>query len=310
MRKHNNKKEITYSILLLVIPMLILFSTFLLTRKTPAKEVLVEEPKSKVVSDVFNDINLIAKSAVVKDLNTGKILYSKNADTTLPLASITKILTVLTFDKLFDEETAQIKLQDLLTEGNSNLIVGESFDTKDLIDLTLTVSSNDGATALASNVINSFSSYQEIDFIEEMNKLAKKIGMNQSVFYNETGLDINESKAGAYGSASDVAKLFEYALKNRKDLFDATTKSNLTVESQEGLIHNAQNTNKIVNDLPNILVGKTGYTDIAGGNLAVAIDPSLNRPVLIIVLGSTIDGRFEDINLLAEKTIEYFKNNY
>lgn len=306
---NKNKKEIIYSVLLLVLPLMVLFTTYILSREQVEKEELVQEPINSIDVSVFENTDIIAKSAVVKDINTGEILYQKNPDISLPLASITKVLTVLTVDKLTDNEMVKINYEDLLTEGNSNLLVGESFDKKDLIDLTLSISSNDGATALASNVISSINSTKEIDFINEMNKLAQEIGMTRSNFYNETGLDENTKRAGAYGSANDVAKLFEYAVSTNKNLFEATAKSNLTVRSQEGYIHNASNTNQIVDDLPNLIAGKTGYTDIAGGNLAVVIDPSLNKPIVIVVLGSTIDGRFEDVQKLSEKTLEYFKKN-
>lgn len=305
---NNNKKEIIYSVLLMVIPLTILFTTYILSQE---KEKEVAEITEEVVREinVFENIEIEGKSAIVKDLNTGEILFSKNADLSLPIASITKILTILTADKLLDKNTIRISLNDLLTEGDSNLLVGENFKTQDLIDLTLSISSNDGATALASNAISSLNlGNKKINFIDEMNDLAQEIGMDRSRFYNETGLDQNKKSAGAYASANDIAKLFEYAISTNKKLFEGTAKSNLTVRSNEGYIHSAKNTNEIVDKLPNIMAGKTGFTDIAGGNLAVVIDPSLNRPIAIVVLGSTIDGRFEDVEKLSEKTIEYFKH--
>jgi D-alanyl-D-alanine carboxypeptidase (penicillin-binding protein 5/6) len=306
---NKNKKEITYSVLLMVIPLAILFTTYFVSRENKEELVTIEEQEIIEEINVFDDLKIEAKAAIVKDMNTGEILYAKNADLSLPLASITKVLTVLTVDKLIDKDTIRISLNDLLTEGDNNLLVGENFNKQDLIDLTLSVSSNDGATALASNAISSLRlGNQKVDFIEEMNELAQEIGMTRSKFYNETGLDQNEKSAGAYGSANDIAKLFEYAISNNKDLFKATAKNSLTVTSKEGFIHNTSNTNEIVDSLPNLLAGKTGYTDIAGGNLAVVIDPSLNKPLTIVVLGSSVDGRFVDVQKLSDKTIEYFKN--
>ena len=303
--KSNNKKEITYSAILLIVPLIVLFTTAIITKE---KEEIVKLEQEKIVQEVnaFEETNLTGKSAIVKDLNSGEILFAKNPDVSLPLASITKILTVLTADKLTDDKNIRISFQDLLTEGDNNLLEGENFNIQDLIDLTLSASANDGATALASSAISSFGN--KTDFIDEMNKLASEIGMTRSRFYNETGLDENKKTAGAYGSANDVAKMFEYAIDTNKELFEATAKENLTIRSKEGFIHNASNTNNIVNKLPNILAGKTGFTDIAGGNLAVVIDPALNNPIVIVVLGSTIEGRFEDVEKLAEKTTEYFKN--
>lgn len=305
----NNKKEIFHSVLLIVIPLALLFTTYFVSKEKEEVTITIEEPQIARQIDVFDGVKIKGRAAIIKDINTGEILYAKNEDLSLPLASITKILTILTVDKLIEKDTVRITFNDLLSEGDNNLRVGENFNIKDLIDLTLSVSSNDGATALASNAISSLKlGNQRIDFIDEMNKLAQEIGMSSSKFYNETGLDEDERNAGAYGSANDVAKLFEYAINTNKNLFQATAMSHLTVTSKEGFIHNTNNTNKIVGNLPNLIVGKTGFTDLAGGNLAVVIDPALNRPVAIVVLGSTIDGRFEDVEKLSEKTIEYFKN--
>lgn len=309
--KNLNKKEIVYSILILTIPLVILFTTYFVSRDNSDKSLsqtdTVEREYSQKIN-VFNDVELLARSVIVKDINTGEVLYAKNPDISLPLASITKILTILTVDKLSQEELITISAEDLLAEGDSGFLVGENFKIQDLINLTLTTSSNDGAVALSSSVINAFLPDRKIDFIEEMNNFAREIGMERSRFYNETGLDENEKRAGAYGSANDVAELFEYAIKNKRNLLESTTKSNMIIKSLEGYIYNASNTNEIVDELPNLIAGKTGYTDIAGGNLAVVIDPFLNRPIVIVVLGSTQDGRFDDIKKLSEKTLDYFKN--
>jgi D-alanyl-D-alanine carboxypeptidase len=89
-----------------------------------------------------------------------------------------------------------------------------------------------------------------------------------------------------------------------------TSLDQISIKSSNGFYHKIENTNTIVGELPNILASKTGFTDLAGGNLAVIIDPSLNRPILIVVLGSTKEGRFQDVSNLAQKTIEYlsYKN--
>ena len=306
---NSNRKEILYSVTLMIVPLAILFTTYVMSSEQKEDEIVRIKDEIQQHVNVFETLDIEAKSAIVKDLNTGEILFAKNVDLSLPLASITKVLTVLTVDKLLEKNTIRISVSDLLTEGDSNLLAGENFNTQDLIDLTLSVSSNDGATALASNAISSLHlGNRKVDFVDEMNKLAQEIGMHRSRFYNETGLDENKKRAGAYGSANDIAKLFEYGITTNRELFEGTAKSNLTIISKEGFIHNASNTNEIVDELPNLIAGKTGFTDIAGGNLAVVIDPSLNTPVAIIVLGSSADGRFTDVKKLSEKTIEYLKN--
>jgi D-alanyl-D-alanine carboxypeptidase len=59
-----------------------------------------------------------------------------------------------------------------------------------------------------------------------------------------------------------------------------------------------KNTDKLAENLPGLIAGKTGFSDLAGGNLAVAVDIGLNHPVIIVVLGSTEEGRFEDVKEL------------
>jgi len=71
------------------------------------------------------------------------------------------------------------------------------------------------------------------------------------------------------------------------------------------VVHDVVKTNKVLNDIPWVLGSKTGFTDQAGGNLVVAFNVGLYRPVVAAVLGSTIDGRFNDIIQLVEATFRY-----
>jgi D-alanyl-D-alanine endopeptidase (penicillin-binding protein 7) len=299
-------KEILKSIGIIVVPLAILFTIFGIVSTRNTGEAVTEQPVAEVeTSNPFQNIDVIAKSAIVKDLNTGEILYSKEPEVPRPLASITKVMTAVVSEENDSREVITISMDDLKKDGDSQLWLGETFHRNDLINLTLVSSSNDGASALAAGAIN-FSTVGKENFIERMNSEASKIGMKNTHFYNETGLDSSEFIAGAHGSANDVAKLFEYVIENKPNLLESTRESNISIRSITGFIHSVSNTNEIVSELPNILASKTGYTDLAGGNLAVVIDPGLSRPISIVVLGSTEEGRFEDVSLLAEKTIEYF----
>ena len=305
MRWNNSNKEIAYSLGLILIPVVLLFTAIFLTKPkkemTPIDADLVTTEKQ----NVFDLISIQGRAAIVKDLNSGEILYAKNPNLPLPLASITKVLTALTTELAAVNDIFYISLNDLSTEGDSFLYPGERFYKKDLIDLTLITSSNDGASALAANTF----SVDKKKFISEMNRIASQIGMNDSFFYNETGLDNNNTTAGAHGTASDIAVLFEYVLNNFPDLLESTKEDFIRIRSITGFVHNATNTNDMVGELPNLIASKTGFTNIAGGNLAVVVDPGLNRPISIVVLGSTEQGRFNDVKLLAKKVVEYL-NNY
>jgi D-alanyl-D-alanine carboxypeptidase (penicillin-binding protein 5/6) len=117
---------------------------------------------------------------------------------------------------------------------------------------------------------------------------------------NPTGLDISAEEAGAYGTARDVSFLLEYIVKNHPAILEPTKSNKTLLYNTVGGFHEAKNTNNIVNQIPNLIGSKTGYTDLAGGNLTVVLDIGFNHPVIITVLGSTIDGRFSDVSKLIE----------
>ncbi len=307
LQKIKQNKEIFYLIILIVIPVTILFSVTIFLKVKSNVPIIVEEIKQNTVDkNIFADVIIEAKAAIVKDLNTGEIIYEKNKDLPLALASITKVLTALTFEINTNKEIISISDENLKELGNSLLYSGEKFYKKDIIDFTMMTSSNAASAALASNAFSGISAGNNT-FVEEMNRVAKLIGMDNSYFYNVTGLDNSATSAGAHGSVNDVVTLFEYTLKNYPEILESTGKTSAVFRSIDGFVHQVENTNKIVGKLPNIIASKTGFTNIAGGNLAVVIDPALNRPVIIVVLGSTSLGRFSDVEKLAEKTEEYFK---
>lgn len=302
MKVNKKNKEVFYSIVLVVIPVFVLLIlAFWMKNKSIENTVQVAAVVETIPEEKPElNLNLSASGVYVERLNTGEIIYKKNENTPLPLASISKVMTALVaYDILTKNENISnsnliISEQDLLTEGEYNLNLGEGFSLQDLIDLTLIKSANDGAAALASASAK-YSGTSKSSFIQEMNNYADKIGMKNTFFKNETGLDISINEASSAGTASDVAKLFKYVLKNHPDIFEATKKTSTSVTSSFGLVHRFDNTNDIVNELDNLLASKTGYTDLAGGNLGVIVDMGLNDPYIIIVLGSTKEKRFSDV---------------
>lgn len=265
----------------------------------------VNESTNKPVS---NSVSIIARAAFVQNLRTGEVLYAKNENERLPLASLTKLMTALVVsEKVSNDTIVQISPIDIATEGTDTLYEGERWNLKNLRDLTLVSSSNDGASALAA--VGGFSlskttpaSGAKNIFIAEMNQKAEDLELTNMYFYNESGLD-QLGRAGAFGSAKDVAKLFNHILETDPEIVEATKEATIFINSADGFQHVVHNTNYIVNELPNIIASKTGYTEEAGGNLAVVLDAGLNDPVVLVVLGSTLEGRFEDIKTLTEEFI-------
>lgn len=258
----------------------------------------------------FANILIEAKAAYVVDLKSGKVLYEKNSEAQLPLASLTKLMTAVSALSVVPETTIiTIDKDDLIPEGDSGLYANERWLLSDLLGLVLIESSNDGAFAVASSIgmIEAGTDDKNIGretFMRLMNNKAKELGLFQTYFNNPIGLDENATKAGGYGSARDMATLIGYAVKNYPDIFRNTKYSSLKMESLNEISHTAINTNKGLDGIPVIIASKTGYTDLAGGNLAVVFDAGIGEPIAAVVLGSTIDGRFEDIKKLSWAAID------
>lgn len=252
----------------------------------------------------YRDMNIIAKSALVFDITQNKSLYEFHATTKRPLASVTKIMTAIIAGETFDPlETITITPESLQTEGENNLVANEVWNINDLVKFMLVVSSNDAAVAIRNTTEHKQQKINnEYFFVTAMNEKAKEIGMTQTIFQNESGLDIeNETVAGAIGNAFDVATMASFAYSHFPELFKTSAQSNAIFTSRSGYVHDVKNTNDSIPNIPEITLSKTGFTDLAGGNLVIIILLKGN-PYVIVVLGSTETGRFSDIETLYERT--------
>lgn len=291
---------------------LVVIVLFFLIFYTKHSYIKIDELKTPVVIETtnpFDDATILAKSAVILDVHNKKFIYEKNPSNVLPLASITKLMTALAVSELIPRDTVvRIENEYVDWSERQELLPGERWNIRDLMSLTLFGSSNTGARAIA-NVAGAIlakgtTTNPEELFLEYLNLRAYNLNLNSARFYNNSGLDLDEVKSGAYGSAEDVATLINYILKNNPELLEPTKHSKLTVVSNDNIIHNIKNTNIAVNSIPGIIGSKTGFTDLAQGNLAIIFSPGLSGPYIAVVLGSTIDGRFHDINTLVNATIK------
>ncbi len=286
-------------------------------------EVIVEKSTSQnlVTSSVLNiqndddkvafeDTKITAKSAYVWDISSQRVLYKKNESEQLPLASVTKLMTALVAQELLDEsEDVRIGDMAIRQDGDSGLLEGEIFERMKLNGLTLISSSNDGAFALAVAAGAVLSEANPANaFVQAMNIRAKEIGLSETYFKNPTGLDLSLTEGGAYGTARDMAFLMEYIVINEPTILAYTKEEDAAVYNQNGTLHNAENTNYYIRRIPGLIGSKTGYTDLAGGNLVVAFDAGLNRPIIITVLGSSGQDRFTDVLTLVKETQAYVAN--
>ena len=248
-----------------------------------------EEPIAPLSVDL-QQVSTTAHAAIVVSLNNNKIIYQKQADKLLPLASITKLVTAKVAEDQPLTDTVSVSKMSDPTYGDYKLQQGEQWNKEDLIAYTLITSSNDGAHTLSETNTN---------FVERMNALVATIGLSSTRFYNETGLDNDDAGIpGSKGTAKDVSKLLSYLITNDLEIYEKTRYNSTVID---GTL--AENTNEVTNQIVGLLVSKTGYTDIAGGNLAIVADMGLNEPTAFVVLKSSKEARFDDVLKLQQ---EYF----
>ncbi|OGF61150.1 hypothetical protein A2662_03285 [Candidatus Giovannonibacteria bacterium RIFCSPHIGHO2_01_FULL_45_33] len=243
-----------------------------------------------------------AQSALAYDIVSGKILFEKNKNDPRGLASLTKIVSALTIiEKLGTEEEVAISKRAVLTEGLSGFLVGEHFRVRELLAFVMVESSNDAVEALVEYLAGKNGVAPESAdawFLNLMRDEAQLLGAGGMMFYNPTGLDI-DSNVGAIGSAEDLMNIVKASLGSELWQFGNV----LEVVSLEGKVHKLKPTNILGSKLNLLMGGKTGFTDIAGGNLLVIVQHPLGHPIAIVVLGSSETGRFEDV----KKILEYIR---
>ncbi len=298
-RKHNfifgSRTKVAAALYLAVV----LIMTVLIMRQSTPIAVNKERTSAEEerAGKYFRDLKLEAKAVYVYDAARQVKLYGKNENAPLPLASVTKVTTALCALRNLNQDGFVIIPPSVLgDDGDADLTAGEAMRTRDLVSYTLVKSSNDGAMALA-NALGG-----EAKTVACMNRVAEEEGLFDTEYQNVTGLDIGR-RAGAYGSAEDAAKMLFIAMKEYPAIFGTTRYESYNVQGET--VHEAVNTNKAQSMIVGIQSSKTGLTDIAGGNLAFAMNAGLGHTVVIAILGSTEDGRFNDALLLSEAVIQY-----
>ncbi|MDD6033063.1 MAG: D-alanyl-D-alanine carboxypeptidase [Oscillospiraceae bacterium] len=206
-----------------------------------------------------------ATAAAVMELSTGRLLYGKNEDAALPMASTTKIMTALLtleagdLDRVFTVSSSAIQV-----EGTSmGLQKGDQVTLRTLACGMLLSSGNDAAGAAAVRIAGSLS-----EFAELMNRRAVQLGMTGSSFVTPSGLDAE----GHYSTAADMARLACAALQN-EDFRAICSQSSMKVSfgnppSDRWL----QNHNKLLESYEGCIGVKTGFTKLAGRCLVSAAE--------------------------------------
>lgn len=264
----------------------------------------VAAAEAPTTPSLFDSIQITARAGYVIDASNDAVLYEKNANAQLPLASITKVVLTLVAAEVLPMESTITISAEAAERGGGGLNPGEIWRVRDLIDYMLIASSNTAAEALREAAEDGVRARYpqapaENAVIWRMNSLTKGLGMNATYFINPSGLDESLTQAGALGSAKDIALLFSYALRTNRELFAGTSREFATLGPINAPKRDIHNTNEALSAIPHIYMGKTGLTDLAGGNLAIAFDAGENHPVIVVVLGSTQEGRFTDVETLV-----------
>lgn len=280
----------------------------------------LEEQRAKELEEkrhIFEELALEAKAVLVRDYSSGTILFERNADNAFPLASLAKLMTAVTLQDIYAYADSpfpfSVRLPEsaIRQEGDSNLLIDEKFYLDDLTDIMLVNSSNDAAYALAVFAGTLFLGGETEErgalnsFIAAMNRKKEELGFSSMNFFNSTGLDINAERAGAYGNAKDISSLAALFLEKYPFLLEKTQYESFIAVSNVKA-HSFKNTNVSAFRIPGLLLSKTGFSDLAGGNLVIAVDVGLARIIIITVLGSTFDGRFSDVEKLYDAAVQYY----
>lgn len=214
------------------------------------------------------ELAVSAKAAILMHADSGRVLYEKNADERMLIASTTKIMTaIVVLEHCELDDLVEVDSRSAGIEGSSMYLkAGESYTVEDLLYGLLLVSGNDAASALALHVADSME-----EFAELMNAKAAELGLTESSFKNAHGLD----EEGHYSTARDMAKLAAYCIGNEDFARIAGTVSH-TVGEQTLVNHN-----RLLREYDGCLGLKTGYTMAAGRTLVTCAERDGARYVCV-----------------------------
>lgn len=214
------------------------------------------------------ELAVSAKAAILMHADSGRVLYEKNADEHMLIASTTKIMTAIVVLEHYElDDLVEVDSRSAGIEGSSMYLkAGESYTVEDLLYGLLLVSGNDAASALALHVADSME-----EFAELMNAKAAELGMTESSFKNAHGLD----EEGHYSTARDMAKLAAYCMGNEDFARIAGTVSHAVGE--QTLV----NHNRLLREYDGCLGLKTGYTMAAGRTLVTCAERDGARYVCV-----------------------------
>ena len=254
---------------------------------------------------VDKTLNITAKSAFLMEANSGKVLFSKDADKQLPIASMVKVMTLaVIYDAL---DAGQIKMTDeVMISRNASGMGGSqafldfdvTYTVEELIKSIIIASANDSCVAMAELIAGN-----EDDFVVKMNELAARLGMKNTNYVNCTGLPA----AGGVSSAEDCAKVYAYIMKSpHYGLFNHIWMYDLTHPS--GRVTGLTNTNRHARFYQGSDGGKTGFTSESGHCITATASRRHLRPVAVIIGAGDSKTRFDESRALMDYVFDNYDN--
>jgi len=235
-----------------------------------------------------------AHASIILDVDSGHVLYEKNANEERQIASLTKLFTaMIVMERIKDlDELVTIDEEAVYAEGTrigcprsgfcpgERLKIGEKISVHNLLKAALMNSANDSAIALGKHIGKTQDGFALI-----MNARAKELGLTHSHFCTPSGLEPDGRETECYSSASDVAKITAHALSFPRIWEIMRIEKDLIASADGKYIHEIFNTDKLLGQLPNLIGTKTGFTPLAGYSLlAVATDETQAHKVVAVLL--------------------------
>lgn len=258
-------------------------------------------------------LNLHAKSAILMDKNTQRVLYEKNANEVLPMASTTKIMTCILALELCDENEEVIVSSYASKQPavKAGIIEGEIYRLGDLLELMMLESYNDVAVAIAEHIGGSIEGFGNI-----MNNKAKELGMKDSFFVTPNGLDAEMNGKNHSTTAYDMGVLTSYALENYRFREIIETKEVEVQDKEKKHTIMGNNKDAFLNMMDCAIGVKTGFTNKAGYCFVGAINDGEKELVAVILASGWPphkNWKWQDTIKIMEFGIEcyeYHDNNF
>ncbi len=251
----------------------------------------------------FENLQISASSATVMDVQSGSFILEKNSEQVWPIASISKLMSVLVLleDWKIDlDDTYVLKTSDRRNGGRDYLFQGDEITNKDLLALALISSDNTAVIALISSA-----GLSEDEFVELMNIKAENLGLNNTVFYDATGLS-----SANVSTAKEVSFLLKKAL-NNKIISDLVKNYSYSITTTQGRVKNIKSTNELLDYFNNnqsdvkIIGGKTGFNDSSGYCLGTEFSFKEKKYISVVLNASSLNNRFNDTIKLVNKITSY-----